>query len=118
MPIRRRVPPVARTYMPRQAVRTTGFAISEITEGVFLFPISEAFRITRVRLTRSRRRVPPVASTYMPHQAARTTSSSHLYATSGGAYHRWLAMICPIRRLYHRWLALECFIRRCVPPTI
>ncbi|GBM80159.1 hypothetical protein AVEN_56330-1 [Araneus ventricosus] len=76
---------------------------------------------------------------------ARTTGSPHLDASSGGAYHRWLALRCLIRRrvppvartwmphqatrttgglhldassggAYHRWLALGCLIRRRVPP--
>ncbi|GBM97648.1 hypothetical protein AVEN_68128-1 [Araneus ventricosus] len=34
----------------------------------------------------------------MSHQAARATGGSNLDFPSGGAYHRWLKLRCPIRR--------------------
>ncbi|GBN89617.1 hypothetical protein AVEN_72567-1 [Araneus ventricosus] len=51
----------------------------------------------------------------MSHQSARTICGSHLDVPSGGAYRRWLAIRCLIRRRTPRWLAIRYTIRMRVP---
>ncbi|GBO22166.1 hypothetical protein AVEN_203385-1, partial [Araneus ventricosus] len=118
-PIRRRVPPVARTDMCHQAVLTIGDSHRYLPSAVvttggshrfvpsggvyhrWLAPICPIRRcspsVTRTDISH-RRSSQPVARTDLSHQAACTTGGSHRYVPSGGAHHRWLALICPIRR--------------------
>ncbi|GBN15396.1 hypothetical protein AVEN_213130-1 [Araneus ventricosus] len=83
-PIRRSVPPVARTDMSHQRARTTGGSHGYI-------PSDDEYHRWLALICPIRRRVPPVARTNMSHQTVCTTGGSHLVVPSDGAYHRSLA---------------------------
>ncbi|GBL93323.1 hypothetical protein AVEN_219461-1 [Araneus ventricosus] len=123
-PIRRGVPPVARTDMSHQAERTTGDSHLYVTSGrkyhQWIADIShKAWRTTGwlVQICPIRKRVSPVARTYMSHQEESITSGSLIYPIRRGVPPVGSYRYVPSGREYHRWLAPICHIRKKVSPV-